>query len=167
LNRVEVEEELARHHEAAFGWALVCCRWDRTEAEDVLHTAYLRILDGKARFEGRSTFRTWLFGTIRLTEAELRRRRWLGMAALARWATQPRAAAPDQAAELESTEETRALRAALLSLSPRQREMLHLVFYQDLTIEDAADVLGMRIGTARTHYARGKESLRRRLETRR
>jgi RNA polymerase sigma-70 factor (ECF subfamily) len=34
------------------------------------------------------------------------------------------------------------------------------VFYQNLTIQEAADVLGMTVGTARTHYERGKSRLR-------
>ncbi len=164
--QAEIEGELARLHEASFGWALVCCRWDRTEAEEVLQTTYLKILDGRAHFDGRSMFKTWLFGTIRLTAMELRRSRWIGMAALARWALQPRTPPPDPGTGLDATEQTRTLRAALLSLSQSQRAIVHLVFYQDLTVEDASRVLGMKVGTARTHYARGKEALRRRLEAR-
>ena len=45
-------------------------------------------------------------------------------------------------------------------LSPRQRALLHLVYYQDMTIEDASQVLGISVGSARTHYARGKQRLR-------
>jgi RNA polymerase sigma factor (sigma-70 family) len=52
------------------------------------------------------------------------------------------------------------LRVALTQLSKRQQEVLHLVFYQELTIQDAADVLAMPVGTARTHYERGKARLR-------
>jgi RNA polymerase sigma-70 factor (ECF subfamily) len=40
---------------------------------------------------------------------------------------------------------------------------LHLVFYQDLTIAAAADVLGISLGSARVHYERGKAQLRRHL----
>ena len=49
---------------------------------------------------------------------------------------------------------------ALSRLSKRQQEVLHLVFYQNLTIQEAANVLAMPVGTARTHYERGKSRLR-------
>jgi RNA polymerase sigma-70 factor (ECF subfamily) len=48
----------------------------------------------------------------------------------------------------------------LSRLSRRQRELLHLVFYQELTVEQAAEVLRIPVGTARTHYERGKSRLR-------
>ena len=35
-----------------------------------------------------------------------------------------------------------------------------LVFYQELTIQEAAEVLALPVGTARTHYERGKARLR-------
>src|SRR5262249_44642925 len=71
----DFDDQLCRHHRAAFGWALACCRWDRSAAEDVLHTAYLKLMDGRARFDGHAQFRTFLFGVIRRTASEERRRR--------------------------------------------------------------------------------------------
>jgi RNA polymerase sigma-70 factor (ECF subfamily) len=160
LSPGELEADLARHHGAAFGWALACCRWDRTSAEDVLQAAYLKILDGRARFGGRSAFKTWLFGVIRRTAAEERRRRAIGrFVPLARFnGRDPRA---DPAAEVARAETTARLIQALRLLPTRQRELLHLVFYQDLSIAQSAEVLGVSVGTARTHYERGKARMRR------
>ena len=61
---------------------------------------------------------------------------------------------------MERSDETARLTCALTILPTRQRELLHLVFYQELTIGEAADVLAISVGTARTHYERGKQRLR-------
>jgi RNA polymerase sigma-70 factor (ECF subfamily) len=37
---------------------------------------------------------------------------------------------------------------------------MHLVFYQELSLQEAAEVLRIPLGTARTHYERGKARLR-------
>lgn len=157
----DLERELDHVHTAAFGWALVCCAGDRAEAEDVLQTSYLKILDGRATFDGRSSFRTWLFGIVRRTAAETRRRerwgRWLPLLVVSATARDGKS---DSATALVRSEDTRRLELALSRLPSRQREVLHLVFYQDLTIADAALVMGVSLGTARTHYERGKAALR-------
>jgi len=159
-----LERELDHLHPAAFGWALACCAGDRAAAEDALQASYLKILDGRARFDGRASFRTWLFSVVRYTAAGVRRRaalrRWLPLAALS--ATSD--GRPDAATELARADGTRRLTAALNALPRRQREVLHLVFYQDLTIAEAAQVAGVSLGTARTHYERGKSALRKLLK---
>lgn len=161
----DLERELDRVHTAAFGWALACCAGDRVEAEDVLQTSYLKILDGRARFDGRSSFRTWLFGVVRRTAAEARRReRWGRWLPLAAFSATVRDGQPDSATALVRSEDSRRLELALGKLPPRQRAVLHLVFYQELTIAEAAEVLGVSVGSARTHYERGKQALRRLLK---
>ena len=163
MNRDELETELLRVHEASFGWALHCARFDRSEAEDVLQQAYLKVLDGSARFGGRSAFQTWLFGVIRRTATERRRGHAMRSLLLDRWfgvARHELRPTEDPLARLVRDAESRALLGALGQLSARQGDLLHLVFYQDLSIEEAAAVLGLRTGTARTHYERGKARLR-------
>ncbi|MEP6495731.1 MAG: RNA polymerase sigma factor [bacterium] len=160
----DLDEELARHHRASFGWALACCRWDPAAAEDVLQTAYLRVIDGRARFAGESEFRAFLFGVIRRTASEARRRRairaTLSLSVLRHEPSAP--SVPHTALGAIIRDETsRELIAALGQLSARQRDVLHLVFYQDFTIASAADVLGVSVGSARVHYERGKAQLRR------
>jgi len=159
----DLERQLEEHHEAAFGWALSCCGWDRATAQDVLQTAYLKVLQGRAKFAGRSSFRTFLFGVIRRTAAEHRRAGMLRrVLPLSRLDGRPegRSSEIDPAMAVERSEEAARLVAALRALPGRQREVLHLVFYQDLSIAEAAEVIGVSLGTARTHYERGKQRLR-------
>lgn len=151
---------LETHHEAAFGWAVTCCGGDEDEAADVLQDAYMRLLDGRARFERRARFRTFVFGVIRRVAADRSRRRARRLGLLRAVPPEPALAAGASSVEGPSEEALR-LRAALAELSPRQRELLHLVFYEGLTIERAAETIGTSLGTARTHYERGKARLRR------
>jgi len=77
MDDVELRLQLERVHADCFGWAMSCCGRDRDDAEEVLQTVYLSVLDGRARYDARSSFRTWLFGVIRRTAASERRRAWL------------------------------------------------------------------------------------------
>ena len=56
--------------------------------------------------------------------------------------------------------ERTALTAALEELAPRQRAVLVLRFYEDLTIDRVADVLGISASSVTTHVARGLAALR-------
>ena len=159
MTQSEIEVELERLHPAGFAWALACCGWNREDALDVLQTSYLKMLDGRARFGGHSSLKTFLFGVIRHTAAEERRRNAVRLSWLARWGERP--APPGQTA---GPEDRAALLSALSRLSRRQREVLEAVFYMGLTIEEAAETLAISVGSARTHYQRGKRRLLERLD---
>lgn len=152
----DLQSMLESLHSASYGWALACVARDRSEASDVLQTAYLKILSGKVRFENRSSFKTWLFGVIRVTALEQRRRRWFS-----RRRTEPmesEAVAPTSEPKVDR-ETAEALSRALALLSGRQREALHLTFYEGLSIAEAASIMNVALGTARLHYERGKAAL--------
>ena len=141
---------------------MVCCRWNREEAKEVLQASYLKAIEGRAKFNGHSSTRTWFFGVVRQTALEKRRNHAVRTNALRRWFTRQPVSEPVPTPERLSAEaeDQRRLRRMLTRLSPRQRDLLHLVFYQEMTIEEAAGVLRVSIGTARTHYERGKARLR-------
>ena len=156
MDRAELEQQLQAIHAASFAWALACCDRDRSDAEDVLQTVYVKVLDGKARFDGRAAFRTWLFAVIRKTAASQRRTRWFRFA--------PQNGHDSIEHQLIRSERAAALLRALPQLARRQREVLELVFYHDMTIEQAGQTLGISLGSARVHYERGKKRLHALLE---
>lgn len=165
MEQCELERELERLHPESWGWALACCGREREMAEEVLQSAYLTIVSGRAQFNGRSSLKTWIFGVIRWTARTERRRRllWIrrtvGQEAVIHVADRRRGA--DSA--IEVSEQRTKFIEALAGLSRRQREVLQLVFYHDMTIEEAAAVMKVSLGSARTHYSRGKKVLARTL----
>ncbi len=158
----ELETQLQRLHKTSFQWALHCTGGRRQDAEDALQQAYEALLDGSATFEGRSSFKSFLFGVIRNKTRSLRRRKRLGRLVGLDRIDEP-ALNPRGTADLERMERQAAVRQAIATLSPRQRDVLELVFYHELTVEEAAEVMGVRLGTARTHYKRAKNTLRKQL----
>jgi RNA polymerase sigma factor (sigma-70 family) len=151
----EASAEIERLHAAAFAWAMACCRRERERAEDVLQTSYMKVLDGRARFDGHSAFKTFLFGVIRRTAAEERRRTILARVFHGRSAAPTLPPAAGDAALVERL----ALRSALHRLTRRQREVLELVFSFGMTLEEAAQTLEISTGSASVHYHRGKKRL--------
>src|SRR6202171_1973292 len=73
LDDAGLRSGLEEHHVQSYGWALSCCGRRRDEAENVLQLVYVKVLSGKAVFEGKTSFKTWLFAVIRKTAAHERR----------------------------------------------------------------------------------------------
>jgi RNA polymerase sigma-70 factor (ECF subfamily) len=165
MDSAEILSQLEALHPDAFGWAVSCAAGDWHRGEDVLQAAYAKAVRGTVRFEGRSAFKTWWFGVIRFTALEeaRRSRRWLAF--LDRWRAEP--GAEETPSPIVDDLELAALEAALRELSERQREVLHLTFYQRLSLSEAAEVMQVTVGSARQHYERGKKRLREMLQTQR
>jgi len=152
----ELKAELEKLHSASFGWALSCCRRNHADAEEVLQTVYLKILQGKAIYREESKLQTWLFAVIRKTAMSERRKQWLR--SLISIPTTTSEVHNDR--EFERSEMQQRFQQALAQLPARQRETLHLVFYQDLSLSEAAEVMNISVGSARRHYERGKKRMR-------
>ena len=163
MDKIELRELLMSLHLASFQWAVVCCRGDRELAEEVLQSVYVSLLGKEQQtFAQRSSFKTWLFAVIRNKAADHARGDW--------WARVMRLelgklvqivdGTSTSHEELAGDEESSVVRAALSKLPLRQRELVHLVFYEGLTVAQAALVMQVSIGSARQHYARAKTNLK-------
>ena len=164
MDSSELKAQLERYQRESYGWALSCCSRNPSEAEGVLQAVYLKVLEGKARFDGKSTFKTWIFSVIRKTAADARRRNILYRLRLIKYAERdPNAVQENPVETIYRSEIQMLFRRALAALSKRQQQVLQLVFYHDLSLTEAAEVMGVSVGSARTHYDRGKKQLRQRM----
>jgi len=161
MDKTDLRAQLEKYHSASYGWALSCCSRDRGEAESVLQTVYLKVLEGKARYDERASFKTWLFSVIRKTAADSRRwnlLRRLRLTGYREAADRKSGEDPDKA--IYRSEIQILFQRALASLPKRQQEVLQLVFYHEMSLQEAAEVMGISVGSARVHYERGKNRIR-------
>jgi RNA polymerase sigma-70 factor (ECF subfamily) len=150
--------EVICRHEVALG-AYLARRVGRDKAEDLLGDVWV------AAYESRRTYdrsfadaRPWLYG-VALNKL---RRHWRSVPAedlvpdvtsmATGWDPWP---AVDARVDIQTQ-----LRAALARLKPEQREVLTLVAWEDLTVAEAARVLGMPGGTARRLLHQARKELR-------
>ncbi|MEM9857771.1 MAG: RNA polymerase sigma factor [Bacteroidota bacterium] len=145
-----LDHVLNQHHTEAYLWARQCCGFDDEAAKDVLQMVYLKILEGKAKYNQKAEVKTWIFSVIRNTAIDHRK----SMKIL-----YPLDMVKTKAEEKDMTE-YEDYQATIQKLPERQRQVILLVFYHGRTLEEAAGILELGIGTVRTHYDRGKKALK-------
>jgi RNA polymerase sigma-70 factor (ECF subfamily) len=147
-------------HDQLFGWALSRCDFDRTAAEDLMQQAYVELLSGSARFDKRSSLKTFVFAVVQ----NLARSRFRRLASRLRMVSRYEQEPPVAQADTGFVESQGHVWQAVHRLPQRQRDVIELVFCRDLTVEEASAVMGVSVGTGRVHYDRAKKALKNDLE---
>ena len=130
---------------------------DHALAEDVTSLAFERAFRGRALFNPRrGSERAWLFGIARNAALdELRRRKRVSPLAC-----EPEAGYARTDEEAEGALRRATVRAALTTLSPRERELIALKFHGGLSNTDLGRVLGVSESNAGTLLHRAISKLR-------
>lgn len=150
MNRKQLDHILQTYHRDAYIWARQCCFFDEELAKDVVQQVYLKILEGKAKLKEMDKAKTWLFSIIRYTAIDQLRNSGKLLSLDAAFDLE------DVAEEIDPTD----YQSLIKKLPKMQQEVLLMVFYHQMTIEQSAEVLQIGLGTARTHYDRGKKKLK-------
>jgi len=138
-----------RYADAVYRYALSILRKPHL-AEDVLQETMMAVLKGARNFEGRSKVMTWILGITRNQAHNILRKESKGQRL------------PDTDPMTQAHDPTQFLHVdlcvqdALETLSPMHREVMHLVFYENLTVRETAELLEIPTGTvkSRMHHAR-------------
>jgi RNA polymerase sigma-70 factor (ECF subfamily) len=143
-----------RYHEPVYRLVSRLLRTDPAEIDDLVQTTFLEAWRAAARFAGRGSVKSFLFGiaanTVRHHVRNARRRRTL----LAGWVQPAHGAGPDDA--VVRAQQVDRLAAALEHLPHDLRVAYVLCDLEDVSGVEAARVLGVRPGTLwrRLHEAR-------------
>jgi len=153
-NQLAMRTLFTRHQVRVYRFILRMVR-DRTLAEDVLSEVFLAVWRRADRFEGRSTVSTWLLSIARhkaLTAIKPQPVDQLD-SEMALGIVDP---ALNPEAAVRQKENGAIVRQCLNALSPEHSEIIDLVYYQEKSIKEIADILGIPLNTVKTRmfYAR-------------
>jgi len=147
-------------HSQVYGWALSRCDFDHATAEDLMQQAYVELLSGNARFDNKSSLKTFVFSVVQ----NLARSRFRRLSSRLRLVKKYHAETVETTVAAIEPVANDDIWRAVRALPARQRDVIELVFCRDLTVEEAAAVMGVTTGTGRVHYDRAKKALRKRLQ---
>lgn len=134
---------------------------NRSDAEDVVQDAMLRVWVNAPRWKPVARFRTWLTRiVVNLCLDRRRRAAWLPLEAAGE-ITDP---APEADIQQQASEEEQRLAAAISQLPPRQRAAIALTYGEGLSNAETADILDTSVSAVETLLSRAKATLRRVLE---
>jgi RNA polymerase sigma-70 factor (ECF subfamily) len=130
---------------------------DRGLAEEVVQDVLTRVWRSARDFDpARASFRTWVYGIARNALIDVERRRSVRppMAST----EPPDDPAPDE--PIERAMQRWHVQDAVSHLKPEHRSVLDLVYYQGLTMQAAAERMGLPVGTVKSRCFYALENLR-------
>jgi RNA polymerase sigma-70 factor (ECF subfamily) len=144
----------SRHNVRVYRFVLRSVR-DATTAEDIVSQVFLDVWRTASQFEGRSRVSTWLLSIARfkaLTALRQRRHEDIDQENVREIAD----GADTPESSLDRSNVSAILRACIAKLSPAHREIIHLVYYHEKTVEEAGEIIGIPQSTVKTRmfYAR-------------
>jgi RNA polymerase sigma-70 factor (ECF subfamily) len=137
---------------------------DAASAEDLFQQTWLHAIRQIGRYDGRSSFDTWLFAIAHNAAMDLLRRK--SPDDLETHEAELCGPWPDPLASAIAAERTAILDAQLTALPAAYREVLTLRFEEGMKLEEIAEVTGAPLSTVKSRVQRGLESLRRHLTAR-
>ena len=142
---------------------------DDVEADTVTQDTFVQAYTALARFQGRSELETWLTRiAINRSRDALRRRRFVSLFSRrededGETMLEPVDERPDPERQIMSAQLRVAIQRAERGLSSQQKVIFRLRHYENLSLEEIADHLGLRAGTVRAHLFRAIHKVRREL----
>ena len=151
-DRSELEAIVTHVYPWATSVAFLLCR-NMAQAHDLVQDALVQAVRRPPEPLDVPTLRAWLRTVI--FRLYLRQRSRAKREALALLRLQGERPADPAAADLDDT-----VVNALGTLSPKQRACVVLRYVEDLSEQEVADLLGLRLGTVKAHLAQARQRLR-------
>ena len=166
-NMQDLQTLVERYHGPLLGYLYRLTSGDEALAQDLVQEAFLRVLHSIAQYQYPRRFKPWLYAIAtnlgRDHYKSLATRRSVPMNEAVLEQPDSRQRSLPEAVAL-ARDEALAVQAALLDLPEHQREAVVLRYYQELSLNEIAEVLNVPVGTVKSRLSLGLQRLREHLQ---
>jgi len=155
-------ELVDRYYEAVYAF-LRRLAGSETDAEDLTLQTFVRIWAALPRFEGRSSVSSWLHGIAYHVYQDWRRGNHRFESRPDEWWADCADGGKGPDAVVLADDLAATVYAAVDQLEPAVRDTVHLHYYQGLTLEETAEVLGLVASSVKYRLRSAVQQLQRRL----
>ena len=147
-------EELVRRHQSKLRYSLrQLCNWDDALADDLAQETFLQAFQKLHTFRAEAKFSSWLYRIAYNQFLQMVRKKKLDTEELGE---EP----PEQEqSSHESAGLHKALANAMAKLGHEARSVMHLLLHQQCTQQEISDIMGLPLGTVKTHINRSRPIL--------
>ena len=160
-------ESLVRRYADPLLGFLVRTTNDRAAAEDLFQETFLRVHQKAGSFRPGARFKSWLYAIAAHLAVDRHRRRARAPTLSLDAGEEDRLidhlpdSAPGPAQAADAADQRAQVRAAVETLSPRQRTTLELAYFEGLSYPEVAAAMGCTVGTVKTQVSRALHILAR------
>lgn len=133
------------------------------DAADLTQSTFSRAWQALPTFAGKSSFSSWLHGIAHHVYVDWRRANHRAEARPVEWWEDCVATGPTPAESEEKADLAAALFAQVDALPPELRATVHLHYYQELTLQETADALGIATSTVKYRRRQALNELQKKL----
>jgi RNA polymerase sigma factor (sigma-70 family) len=152
--------ELVEEHQAMVFRTLARLTGEREGLEDMAQEVFLRLFRALPQFRGEASVSTFLYRIVVNVVNDEFRRREKARLAVSIEDHELTSQSTDPEHELERDQLRKAVDEALLRLSPPDRAILILHYQEERSYEEIASILGLPMGTVKTHLYRARQRLK-------
>jgi RNA polymerase sigma factor (sigma-70 family) len=150
----------AQFHQRVYGFALRMTR-QRDVAQDVVQETFLRLAQRASKLDPDTNLRAWLFTVAHRLVIDHVRKMQVRAAMTADLWTRAHAETPfaGQQEMIAHTQTERVIEQAIAQLPVKYRDILLLVAFEELSVQDAAAVVGIAPDAARQRLSRARQMI--------
>lgn len=154
MRKEELEVYFRRYHQMLFRIAFAEVK-THTDAEDIMQEVFIRLLKYQPEFENAEHEKAWMIRVTLNLCRDFLKSKW-------RQTTVGLESVPESEKcymKVPYLEQDETL-WQILGMKSNYRQVLYLFYYEDYTVKEIAEILGIPVNTVKTNLKRGREQLR-------